>query len=229
MRKVIRQFDRAIKNLYNLDSTHRAENFLIEPNSPRARVPAANVGDTQGAVIVKFTSREADNVDLGIILGNAIKRGLAEVESLDPKLWLQRQAHALSVAAEEISHFHYLVYHFEIEKKVTQLELELQGEIDKFLLLFYTVHSAEAPAGSEALNVFQALFEQLFYQFSWAENLSAEQKDRYSQANAQAKTFIKNFGEAFLKKKSQAECLEYLRRFYRLTQSEKLGFISRLP
>lgn len=225
MRKVIRQFDRAIKKLYNLESTHRAENFLIEPSSPKARAIPELATEQQGAVIVKYTSGDAENVDLGIFLGEPVKKALSQIEKLTPEKWLGEQAQALSVAAEEISHFHYLVYRFELDRTVSQLELELQGEIDKFLLLFFTISSKAAVEGR---HVFDSLFEQLFFRFSWSKSLSAEQQARYEAANHQARQFIKNFGETVLNKKSQEECLEYLRHFYRLSQSEKIGFISRL-
>ncbi len=225
MRNVVRQIDRAIKKLYNLESPHRAENFLIEPNSPKAKEVPALAKEKNGAVIVQYDSFDAGNVDLGIFLGEPVKNALSKIDKLSPEKWMGEQAHALSVAAEEISHFHYLVYRFDLDHTVSQLELELQGEIDKFLLLFFSVSNK---AASEGRHVFDSLFEQIFYRFSWSTQLNAEQKQRYAEANAQAKQFIKNFGERVINTKSPQECLEYLRTFYRLSQSEKLGFISRL-
>ena len=226
MKNVVIKIDRAIKQLYNLESPHRAENFLIEPNSPKARsIPIKPISDQQAAVIIKYSAKDASNVDLGIYFGDKIKADLSRMEAIEPAQWPHQELNALSVAAEEISHFHYLVDRFQAEQRVTQLELELQGEIDKFLLIFYLVQQTMG----ESREIFEKIFEQVFHHFTWAGNLSAEQKQRYEQANAQARQFVKNFGDTMWGRRSQDQCLEYLRYFYRLTQSEKLGFISRLP
>ncbi len=226
MKTVVTTIDRAIKQLYNLESPHRAENFLIEPNSPKAKtIPVEPVSDQQAAVIIKIYDNDAENVDLGIYFGDKIKADLSRMETLEPAQWPHLEMHALSVATEEISHFHYLVDRFQAEQRVTQLELELQGEIDKFLLIFYLVQQTMG----ESRPLFETIFEKVFYRFTWAGNLTNEQKQRYEQANVQARQFVKNFGDTMWGRRSQEQCLEYLRHFYRLTQSEKLGFISRLP
>ncbi len=226
MKQVVIKIDRAIKQLYNLDVSHRAENFIIEPNSAKSRtIPVEAASGQQAAVIVKFTAKDPSNVDLGIYFGDQIKADISRMESIEPAQWPHQELNALSVVAEEISHFHYLVDRFQAEQRVTQLELELQGEIDKFLLIFYLVQQTMG----ESRQLFETIFEQVFYRFTWAGNLSDEQKQRYVQANEQARQFVKNFGDTMWGRRSQEQCLEYLRHFYRLSQTEKLGFISRLP
>ena len=223
MKTVVQTIDRAIKQLYNLDSPHRAENFLIDPNSPKLRtMPPVTPSERAGAVIIKISKEEEGNVDLGIVFGEKVQAGLSQIECVEPSQWLGLQMNALSVATEEISHFHYLVERFQLEQTVTQLELELQGEIDKFLLIFFLTQ----PASRETPNLFETIFDQIFSHFHWMKGLSVEKQQRYEQANTQARLFIKNFGESVWNRKSPDQCLEYLRHFYRLSQSEKLGFIS---
>jgi len=226
VKTVVQKIDRAIKQLYNLDSPHRAENFLIDSNSPKLRtMPVVAPSEQAGAVIIKISKLEEGNVDLGIIFGEKVQAELSQIERVEPAQWPFLQINALSVAAEEISHFHYLVDRFQLEHTVTQLELELQGEIDKFLLIFFLTQQAS----KENPNLFEKIFDQVFSHFHWTRGLSSEDQQRYEQANTQARQFIKNFGESVWSRKSPEQCLDYLRHFYRLSQSEKLGFISRLP
>ncbi len=224
MRQIIQKFDRALKALYNLPAPHRAENFLIVPSSPKLKnIEKVKQNSDQGAVIVKYL-KGASTVDLGIFFGDKIRAGLHQAESLEPAHWQQHQLHALSVAAEEISHFHYLIDRCQLDRQVTQLELELQGEIDKFLLLFFLIQQLT----EEDTKLFEVLFEKVFFDFSWSPHLTLDQKARYEEANTHARQFIKNFGETIWTKRTLEEALSHLRHFYRLSQSEKLGFIAGL-
>ena len=129
---------------------------------------------------------------------------------------------AFTVAAEEISHFHYLLYHASRTRQVSQLELELQGDIDKFLLTyfanFWKMESSE--------EIFDALFELLFYRFRLAENLGPEERSRYLEANNLARRFIRKCATSLSDSEQRERIFRQLRKFYRLGASEKISFIS---
>lgn len=172
VRAAIRSMDRALKRLYNLEPGYRAENFLV---SRPVNVKAAGNADFKGALYVRTNpwAESVADLSLAIYLSEPVVEELASFRSWRTSLWSRAQIAAFTVAAEEISHFHYLLYHASRTRQVSQLELELQGDIDKFLLTyfanFWKVESSE--------EAFDALFEQLFYRFRLSE-ISAPRNER---------------------------------------------------
>ena len=88
---------------------------------------------------------------------------------------------ALCVAVEGVSHFVYLTFcGAGLERPVSQIELELQAEIDKFLLLRFVLgHHTET------------LVADLYDQFDFVEALGAEEVDRYRVANRNARRYAR--------------------------------------
>ena len=175
MKQAVRKIDRALKRLYNLEGRYRAEDFLIQK-------PVAD--SQQGALFVQKES-ESNDLQVGIYLSREVYKELESFREWRPREWSRDQVSAFTVAAEEVSHFHYLLFHVEKGRSVSHLELELQGEIDKFILTFF----ANLQTG-EAEKTFEALFEQLFHHFRLAENLSEEQRARYQAASDYARKFL---------------------------------------
>jgi hypothetical protein len=217
MKSAVRQIDRALKRLYNLESQYRAEDFLLSrPVSSQSKVGNA---DLRGALYVRG---EAQELSLGIYLSEAVTHHLSTFKAWRHRKWSRDQIGAFTVATEEISHFHYLLFHATNSRQVTQLELELQGEIDKFLLTYFaTRHLSE-----DFPTVFEALFEQIFYRFHLADHLSAEEKTRYTDANSLARRFIRKQVRWLTGKDPHHEkSLGNLRRFYRVGAGEKISLI----
>lgn len=99
---------------------------------------------------------------------------------------------------EEVSHFVYLTWSAAQEQTVTQMDLELQAEVDKFLLL--SLPKSPSPW------LTQVLFEKVTYR----KDLDAQQRDRYQHANRLAYKFAKR-----LQAMKQSQWLSCVRSFYR--------------
>lgn len=82
--------------------------------------------------------------------------------------------------AEEVSHYIYIVWSKSNGKKLHLLDLEVQGEIDKFFL------------AKEVYKSHDQSFERIFSDFSLREDLTDEAKDRYIEANRLAKKLIQH-------------------------------------
>jgi hypothetical protein len=96
------------------------------------------------------------------------------------------------------------------------VELELQGEIDKFILASFAVpHS------------FTELFHKFFERFTWSEKLTPEQKIRYEEAHGLAKAFVCKHADLIQDKDSKQKLLHLLREFYRLNWEEKVSQATR--
>ncbi len=209
MKSVILQIDLALKRLYNLHSPLSAVDFLV-----RKPVDKLVHGAPAGALYIVEPGHAHEDLYLGIYLNSETTVGL-ESFSHWGQSWSTAQIAAFGVAAEEISHFHYLAHHAPTGRGVSHLELELQGEIDKFLLTFFAQGTDPERFGS--------LLDQYFQNYSWFEQMSAEQKARYEAASRLAKTFlVKNAGLA-CDVSAREKFLRFLREFYRLSLEEKIS------
>ena len=216
MQAIIQMIDRALKQLYLLDIPFCAENFLMKHPLPEKRIGTAT---QDGALFIRGT---AVSLEVGIYLSPTICGTLEKLPlNRDPSQWKTAELHGFSVASEEISHFLYLLHHASVGRPVTQLELELQGEIDKFLMLYFL----SAPSHRQSEEVFQQLLERIFQRFRLSTNLTAEQTERYLAANRLAKRFLQKYGMCLNEPKFRERAFRTLRRFYRLNVAEKMSLL----
>ena len=118
-------------------------------------------------------------------------------------IWLQ--------AAEGVSHFIYLVERARVSLPVTQLELELQAEVDKFVLsLGFASDSA------------RDLIERLFDSPHFLDPEDSEAGARYRLAHQLAARFVSRVVVA----NDRGRARERLRSFYRAGQAEKIRLAS---
>jgi len=123
------------------------------------------------------------------------------------------------LAVEGVSHFVYVAVCAAADRSVSALELELQAEVDKFItcLLMANDHNSTAP------QVRSLLFDEPHY----ANDLSAEEHDRYVTANRAANTYAASLHRRFLAHDRTNDMLHELRAFYRLALDAKLNHIAR--
>jgi hypothetical protein len=182
------------------------------------------VDAAHGAVVVRHAPSEGE-VQLGLYLEEESIRRLSEID-LTADIGAEN-FEALVTAIEEVSHFAYLMFSAERERSVTQLELELQAEVDKYvtsLLLLASDDGSCAP---------RDLLDRVFGDFEVRRGLSPERRSRYEEATALASRYCSYaLGEAdasALQGPTRLRSLlSELRGFYRLTQTGKIGRIHRL-
>jgi hypothetical protein len=125
------------------------------------------------------------------------------------------------LAIEGVSHFVYLVHRARQERPVSAVELELQAEVDKYLvaLLVTWNQTGEPPADLRA---------RLFTHVTFAGDLSREERERYELANSAADEYAASLEERYVRSRSVDDMLGEVRRFYRKGLAEKLEYISQL-
>jgi hypothetical protein len=227
LKSVVRKIDRALKRLYHLEEAYRAEDFLIKEPYFEARTAAVGSGrvltvaaDFSGALFLK-SGVDREDLALGIYLNTSVWKELSTFRSWRSDGWSLRQLGAFVVAAEEVSHFHYLLHHASRGRSVSQLELELQGEVDRFVLTFY----ANLDGVADPRDMFARLFEQSFQDFRLADHLSEEEKTRYGDASHFGKLFVRKCERYLVGTKPDPRGFEMLRRFYRLNVTDKVSFV----
>ena len=147
-------------------------------------------------------------------------RALANLVSHDPADRLgDHNLGDFLLVVEGVSHFIYAICCAHAERPVSQLELELQAEVDKYVTcLLATEPEAEVSA---------ALRRRLFGCAAYEPDLDHDERDRYRAANDNAQRYAAYLEQAFVVPRRIPEMLAELRRFYRLGLAGKLGSIAR--
>lgn len=226
MLSIIRWIDCSLKQLYRNELQYRAEDFMVRRPPQKfswgAEVVLVENPNLQGAVFVRSGKGGSSELNVGIYLNPSIQQGLSSLCPDQASAWSKDQLEAFSVATEEISHFQYLLYCVLRERGISHLELELQGEVDKFLLTYF----AQRPHVEDPEELFDTLFDEFFCRFSLNKDLAADQKERYLQANRLAKQFLHRCRSYLEDPQKYEKGLRLLRKFYRLSSAEKISFIS---
>ena len=202
---------RRLEGLYALERQAPVTEFLIP-----AREAAAYPGGGSRTLV----TQKGDDVSLGVVLDDAVQARLA---AHDPRVQLvAANLDAFCVLAEEVSHFVYLFFCARAARQVTQLELELQGEVDKYLSTVFLLSLQNEGAVSPRLR------DLLFRHYRLADHLTDEGRERYKTASHLAYRYCTHLESRFLRPSRLQDLAREARRFYRLGQRDKLERIAQL-
>jgi len=215
LKSILQQIDHALASIYQINHQLKAADFVLSPQS----------NTKSGAILIHDPQEEpkTDSVEVGLIFNPAIHQELLTVSPDWFHLWTPEQHQAFSVVVEEVSHFRFFVFHAQAQRKMSQLELEFQGEVDKFLLFFFTLTQSR----QDLAQSFDSLFSQVFENFSWVPHLSPEAQERYQAANQMAREYIQKNRTLFLSPGHFVELFTQLRKFYRLSPEERFSLTHR--
>ncbi len=206
------QVQRRLEALYALEPQAPVTDFLV------AEEDAALLPGGGSRTLVRH---DGDDIALGVVLEGAVRAHLAR---RDPRVQLDdSNLGPFCTLTEEVSHFVYLLFCARSERSDTQLELELQGEVDKYLTAAFFLSQQNEGAVSTRLR------DLLFRHYRLLPGLTEEQAERYRAASALAYRYCGWLEKSFLRRPSGlADLARESRRFYRLGQREKLERISQL-
>lgn len=158
-----------------------------------------------------------DSLDITLFIDAAV---LAALDDHDPftNLHADNLNHFL-IALEGVSHFHYLVWNASHARQVTQLELELQAEVDKFVTALRLLDEQGSSAAADDVH------DALFTAISFHADLDADSGRRYREANHYAGKYCQRLTRRFPGQHREPSFINELRRFYRLPQNQKIRAI----
>ena len=146
-------------------------------------------------------------------------RALANLTDHDPARRLgDHNLGDFLLVVEGVSHFIYAIRCAHAERPVSQLELELQAEVDKYV----TCLLATEPAAEVSAVLRRRLFDDAAYE----PDLDHDEHARYRAANDNAQRYAAWLEQAFVAPRRIPEMLAELRRFYRLGLAGKLASIA---
>lgn len=202
------RIQRALSDLYDLEIASSVEDFVCDAATVRA------VGEDVDRGEVLLIAEEADGISVGLYVCPRAVDVLAQNEDA----WLsERGFEAACLATEGVSHFLYLMFRAENDEAVSQLELELQGEIDKYaagLLAGNGVGAIRARSRS--------MRWRLFERARFLDGADTEAGQRYRKATEVAARYAAWLEERYVLSGDLDALRAELRRFYRLGLREKL-------
>lgn len=170
-------------------------------------------GDARRPCEQLLLQEHEDGLDLALYLDSQV---LSRLRRDDPRLHLHDgNLPALVAALEGVSHFVCLAWHAQHDRAISALELELQGEIDKFL------GCAELAGPEHAGQVLARLFDHV----SLDPALDAEERERYATAHRLAARYCQDLLRRHEGRLGGARAQRELCRFYRLDRSGKIAVI----
>jgi hypothetical protein len=212
----------ALADIYDLPATPDVADYLLTDRRGLARFPAARDCDEQLLV-----AEEGDTLSMALYIDATV---LDRLERRDPLAALNSDnlADYLTVA-EGVSHFVYVAWNAGHDKAVTLLELELQAEVDKYVLGVWLLRAQGE--GRFPRELHRALFERTRID----PNAAGTRAALYHTASEYAARFCRRLGTGLERTRratspatgAMREWLAEVRRFYRWGNARKLAHIEK--
>jgi len=202
-----------LEDIYEVSISHNILDFLITDKKLAGVLSNTPITNDVLEQLLLATDEEYLNISLYLDSDLVSRLGKDYLSEHTDKKYL----HDFWVALEGVSHFLYLAWNASHDRPVSQLELELQAEVDKFVSATTAISSARDTTDM------QKIWSMLFSTPKFRANIEHEHLLRYQKANAYASQYCKNL--VCMRKKSNIAMQNELRKFYRLNQQQKISHI----
>ena len=205
-----------LESCYEINLPYRVEDFTTTDVNLARLLDGDHPHQPHERLLLQQTG---DDLSMSLYLDADLMARLATIE----ELYTAADEHLadLSLALEGVSHFVYMAWNASYERPVSLLELELQAEVDRFVMLLLLQQE-------QGVAAFGKLHQWLFEDVSFAATLDEEQLARYRTANRFAARYCWSLGRQYQQLKGGADWYNELRRFYRLQHDAKLRYIHSL-
>jgi len=206
-----------LQDIYEIDNDYDVETFLISDAGLARQLENRPVARTIPEKLLVRQHR--DGLDVSLYLQQELLQKLA---SDNPTQVLHPGNFAdFCTVTEGVSHFVYLTWNAHHARCITLFELELQAEVDKYILAAALL--AEQSDGRLPHNLPQVLFDQPRFD----PQLNHQEQQRYRLANAYARRYCSQLHLTLRERGDGIMITRELRRFYRLLHHRKIQRITR--
>jgi len=202
---MLRRLQRELEALYDLPLGPDVEQFVCDEERARAIAGDAVTARREALIVVE----RGDDVSVGLYVDPALRTARSQFD-------------AVCVLAEGVSHFVYLEFRSCRGREVSELELEVQAEVDKYALALVRDPSERLPSRSRRLR--RRLFEEAAAYF---DPVGSERGERYRTATRVASAYARFLERRFVDAGDLGSLARELRRFYRLGERENLERVAR--
>lgn len=194
--KVIEEIQKQLELLYGKSNPLKPADFIIQTRDKNALV----------------VSQNGDEADLAICLSEQLLRRFQN--QTFPQDFDLSCFPDLSVIVEELSHFNFFCENAFKNQEVSPLELEVQGEVDKFGFALECLYARNE------MFLADKIFESLFDNFKLGHWVSPDERERYQQAHEVARAFCRKVLD---RAKSMSDKRELFRSFYEASFERKIS------
>lgn len=215
----LHELQKRLHHIYDIDCPHNVEDFITH-NTLLVECVTRQKNSTAVAEQL-LLKQQPDGLDVSLFLDELLVKQLAMDNPLE-------QLHHGNIASfctvlEGISHFLYLVWNIQQQRAISCFEMELQAEVDKYVMA--TSLLAEQSGGNIPRNLHRSLFEKARYHA----HLSHAEYQRYYLANRYARHYCYNLHKQLMNTPDCVNLTREIRRFYRMMNQQKLARIKILP
>ncbi|MCA9522256.1 MAG: hypothetical protein KC609_14850 [Myxococcales bacterium] len=189
---------RMIEQHYGLETELAVTDFVIDKETAESLHP-----DPAGTSERLLVHEAEGELNLALYLDDSLQR-LLKHAARGRRDW---PLSTLLVLLEGVSHFVYVAWKAQNRQGVSELELELQAEVDKFVVCLALQPQLRFATG--------ALRSRLFRQIRYHPQARAQIAERYREANELADKYCRYLETKFLRYDRTSEMNAELRRFYR--------------
>ena len=211
---LLQALQRELEDIYEINVPIAVQDYLITDREAISRLAVEPPAGTDEAL---YLLEDDDGAAMSLFIDESVIKHLAEddpIESLH-----EGNLADFCVVLEGVSHFTYVAWRASHDHSVTELELEVQGEVDKFVataMLLGRQCSGRVP---------DFLSHRLFHDVGFLPTLERTRRMRYERANEYAGRFCAGLERRHIRACSGAAMTRELRHFYRLNQGQKLRYI----
>jgi hypothetical protein len=214
----------ALCGLYRVVVDQRVEDYLCDADTIEA---VAGDECLRGEVLVIAEDEEGEGAAIGLYVA---ADAIADVAD-GGDVWLDGRLQSACLATEGVSHFVYVMFRATEDHSVSQLELELQAEVDKYASA--TLGSVDPYAPLTGLGVgairtaamrerSRVVRDRLFASVTFLDEGGTEAGERYRLAHRAGARFAAHLEAHYLDEGDFQGWLRALRRFYRAGLRGKL-------
>lgn len=223
--------EQTLAGLYQVETPPQLAPFVVGEEAVEQMARTGAIAPRQGAREEVFLLDDGQELSVAVFLDRRARHAARQA--------VQQQAVTLNaevfadfcVALEGVSHFLLVTHRANAGQPVTQLELELQAEVDKYVMA--RLCPWQSPSSTEGGHIGSSssgpepneLLRTLFQRFTLADHLRDEQAERYITATRLALRYCRRLEREFLSRRRRQELTADLRAFFRKSQAARLDHI----
>ena len=211
-------FQQQLQSIYEVYIPHAVSDFVTTDQQVVSRLTNGDKDHLREKLLVR---QEGEDLDLSLYLHTDVIKTMIE-QTTAAQLGPEHFGN-LCLAIEGISHFLYLTWRALQQHNVSLLELELQAEVDKYILILFFMKKLNKTG------LINRLRKKLFENIKFDDALNDIELVRYQEANYYAARYCQLLESRYLQDFSSNRMVRELRRFYRLGQNAKLRRIDNNP
>lgn len=210
--QVIDKIQNQLESIYAIKVGEQAADYLIDGEELKELMPKKTWGELPKELFLVNPRPQNDTLEVALYLHSDLKLNLIKNNPFDQLT--PNNLNDFCTAIEGISHFVYYLHKSNLKFPVSELELELQAEIDKYILLALLIQGA-CPQHS--------LLDTLFENYRLNAGLSTEQQERYYTASELARSYCFKLSQVL--RADLKKFFHNIRSFYPLNLEQKIQCI----